>query len=95
MDNVKGSRIEMEYLEVGLCFVIGLTLILLIAYSLRIKKKGLRMLALNSVIGAGIIALVSVSRVLYLPLSPLTAIISGVFGVPGVAVIVVFTLFLG
>lgn len=85
----------MEYMEVGLCFVIGAAIILLIGYSLRIKKKTVRVIILNSLIGGGFFALLSVSKLLYLPLSPLSMLVCGVFGLPGAVMIVIFTLFIG
>ena len=84
----------MEYVEIGCCFVIGLTVMLLIAYLTRVKKRGVRLLVVNSLIGGGIIALVSLSRLLYMPFSPLTMLITGMGGVPGAVMIIIFTLFL-
>lgn len=84
----------MEYLEVGLCFVIGFAVMLLLAFSLRVKKKGVWLLVINSLAGGGVFAILSISKIIFLPFSPLSMAICGVLGLPGVAVIIIFTLFL-
>ena len=84
----------MEYLTVGLSFAIGLLLVLLLGWVFSLKSKGLMRLLVNSLAGIILLLCLALFKIVYVPLNPLNALLVGFLGAPGLAVVVLITMFL-
>lgn len=73
----------MEY-EVILCFFLGGTAVLMGGVLFSLKARGLTGLVVNTLLGAAVLSVLAFCTPLHVPLSPLTALICGFMGVPGV-----------
>ena len=84
----------LKMLELVLSFIIGVTIVCLIGTLFSLKTKGLFRLAVNSIAGAVALILLSLFKIAVLPVNPLTALIVGLAGVPGLIGVWVITVFL-
>lgn len=84
----------MEYFKIVISFVAGALITLLFSKVFKLKTKGIVRLLLNSLAGSLALVIMSLCNVAYLPLNPLTALITGVFGAPGLVLVYVITAFL-
>jgi len=79
-----------------LYFVLGLIVLYISGRLLLAPFKMILKLGLNSVLGACVIVLLNLTGQLFgfhIPLNPLNAMLTGVFGLPGVALIFLIRLF--
>ncbi|MDR2201390.1 MAG: pro-sigmaK processing inhibitor BofA family protein [Clostridiales bacterium] len=83
----------MVYLEIAVSFIVGLLLVLLLAWVFSIKSKGLAPILINAAAGIAVLILLNVFRVAALPLNPLSALLTGLLGVPGLAAVYILTAF--
>ena len=84
----------MDIFHLIVSFLIGIMLVLLLGWVFSLKTKGLIRILFNSLAGIIILFAFSLFRIVYLPINPLTAIIIGFLGAPGIVVVVVLTVFL-
>lgn len=78
--------------ELILAFALGLTLLSLIGWLLLVPMRLMWRLLAGSLLGGGALLLINRFGALFgyaLPVNPLTALLSGVLGVPGVALVAV------
>ena len=83
----------MEYAEIALSFVIGLILVILLAWVFSLKTKGFTRLLFNSMAGIILMLAFGLFRIIHIPLNPLNGLIVGFLGVPGVIAVFVITAF--
>ncbi len=81
-------------LELVLSFIIGLSVVCLIGMLFSLKTKGIFRIAVNSVAGAVALIVLSLFKIAILPVNPITALIVGLTGVPGLIGIWLITVFL-
>ena len=79
----------MDYLKIA---VIAIIVIVVAKFLLRIAGKGLRLLIANEIVGLLLIYLINISGLLAIKINLLTALVVGVFGVPGVVILIVLTI---
>ena len=84
----------MEIFELILSFLIGFLTVSLIGTLFSLKTKGLFRLALNSLGGAVALSLLSLVKVAVLPVNPVSALIVGLLGVPGLIAVWLIVVFL-
>lgn len=80
--------------ETLLSYCIGALIVLFCGWLFSLKTKGILRLLFNTAAGAFLLAALSVFTPLQLPLNPLSALIVGILGLPGAALIVVIVCFL-
>lgn len=80
--------------EVILSYFIGAAAILLAGLLFSIKTKGLLGLLFNTALGGLVLTLLALFTPLKVPLNPLTALISGIMGVPGIGLVLLIVYFL-
>ena len=74
--------------ETILCAVAAVVLVAVIVWVTRLKTRGFTRLIINSLAGGALIAGLSAFNVIVLPFNLLTALIVGIFGLPGVGIVV-------
>ncbi len=79
----------MDYLKIA---VIAIIVIVVAKFLLRIAGKELRLLIANEIVGLLLIYLINISGLLAIKINLLTALVVGVFGVPGVVILIVLTI---
>ena len=84
----------MEIFELILSFLIGFLTVSLIGTLFSLKTKGLFRLAFNSLGGAVALSLLSLFKVAVLPVNPVSALIVGLLGVPGLIAVWLIVVFL-
>jgi len=84
----------MQYTEIILSFIIGGAVAGLLALVFSLKTKGLLRLLINLAAGALALTALSLFKIEPFTLSPLSAFIIGLTGVPGLAVIYIILTFL-
>ena len=80
----------MDYLKIA---GIALIIILLAKYVFRISGKKLWALIVNSLIGLAVLWLINWTGLVSIPLNIVTVLVTGIFGAPGVIVLVVLAFF--
>lgn len=80
--------------ETLLSYFIGALIVVFCGWLFSLKTKGILRLLFNTVAGAFLLVALSALTPLNLPLNPLSALITGILGLPGAALIIVITLFL-
>lgn len=80
----------MEYLKIA---VIAIIIILLAKYVFKINGKKLYALIINSLIGLAVLWLINWTGLVSIPLNLVTILVTGIFGAPGVIVLVLLALF--
>lgn len=80
--------------EIALSFAAGILIILLCAFLFSVKPKGLFGVAAASVAGGILLIVLSLVLPFSLPVSPFNAFITGLLGIPGVALIIFTVCFL-
>ncbi len=78
------------YLEVA---AIAIVIILVAKYVLKLNSKKVVTLIINSLIGLAILWLINWTGFVSIPLNIVTALITGIFGTPGVIVLVILAFF--
>jgi inhibitor of the pro-sigma K processing machinery len=84
----------MQYATIALSAVIGLLLAGLLGWVFALKTKGLLRILFNSLAGVILLLCLTLFKILYVPLNPVSALLVGFLGVPGVALVYVITAFL-
>ena len=79
----------MDYIKIA---VIAIIVIVVAKFLLRIAGKELRLLIANEIVGLLLIYLINISGLLAIKINLLTALVVGVFGVPGVVILIVLTI---
>ncbi len=80
----------MDYLKIA---VIALIVILIAKYVFKISGKKITALIINSLIGLAVLWLINWTELVSIPLNWVTVLITGIFGAPGVIVLVLLALF--
>lgn len=80
----------MDYLKIA---VIALIVILIAKYVFKISGKKITALIINSLIGLAVLWLINWTGLVSIPLNWVTVLITGIFGAPGVIVLVLLALF--
>ncbi|MDE7394923.1 MAG: pro-sigmaK processing inhibitor BofA family protein [Clostridiales bacterium] len=80
--------------EVILSYFIGFAAIIIAALLFSIKTKGLLGLLFNTALGGLVLTVLSLWTPLQVPLNPLTALLCGFMGVPGIGLILLIVYFL-
>lgn len=80
--------------ETVLSFFIGALIVLFVGWLFSLKTKGLLKLLVNTAAGAFLLVGLSVFTPLSIPLNPLNALITGVLGIPGAALVIIIVYFL-
>lgn len=78
--------------ETVLSFCIGVLAVLLCGRLFSLRIKGILGLLLNTAAGAFLLTMLSLCTPLHIPLNPLNALVVGILGIPGAAVLAVITL---
>lgn len=84
----------MEYLEIAVCFLLGGAIALILGFVFNLRTKGFFRLIVNSLVGGILLALLSITGLLHLPLNPFNALAVGALGIFGLAAVAIVTLFL-
>lgn len=79
----------MDYLKIA---VIALIVILIAKYVLKISGKKVMALIVNSLIGLLVLWLINWTELVSIPLNIVTVLVTGIFGAPGVIVLVILAL---
>lgn len=79
----------MDYLKIAL---VALVVILIAKFILHLDGKKLIKLAINAVIGLIILWLINLTGLITLPINIITCLLVGVFGVPGVILLILLVL---
>ncbi len=80
----------MDYLKIA---VIALIVILLAKYVFKINGKKLIALIVNSLIGLAVLWLINWTGLVSIPLNIVTVLVAGIFGAPGVLVLLILAIF--
>ncbi len=80
----------MDYLKIA---AIALVIILLAKYVFKISGKKLWALIINSLIGLAILWLINLTGLVSIPLNLITVLVTGIFGAPGVIILVILAIF--
>ena len=83
----------MQY-ETILSYFIGFAAVCIAGLLFSLKTKGLLGLLFNTALGALLLTVLSLCTPLKIPLNPLTALICGFMGVPGIGLILLIVYFL-
>ena len=79
----------MDYLKIAL---IALVVILIAKFLFHLSGRKLIGLAINAVIGLVILWLINLTGLIYLPINIITCLLVGIFGVPGVILLIILVL---
>jgi inhibitor of the pro-sigma K processing machinery len=80
----------MDYLKIA---VIAIVVILLAKYVFKINGKKLWGLIINSLIGLAVLWLINWTGLVSIPLNIVTVLVAGIFGAPGVLVLLLLAIF--
>ena len=80
-------------MEIVLSFVIGFSIVGLLAFLFSLKTKGFFRIIINSLCGALALLLFSIFRINAVALNPLNALIVGALGTPGLIALWIFSVF--
>lgn len=80
-------------MEIVLSFVIGFSIVGLLAFLFSLKTKGFFRILLNSLCGTLALVLLSLFRVDVVALNPLNALIVGILGAPGFIALWIISVF--
>lgn len=80
----------MDYLKIA---VIAIIVILLAKYVFKINGKKLWGLIINSLIGLAVLWLINWTGLVSIPLNIITVLVAGIFGAPGVLVLLILAIF--
>ena len=80
----------MDYLKIA---VIAIVVILLAKYVFKINGKKLWGLIINSLIGLAVLWLINWTGLVSIPLNIVTVLVAGIFGAPGVLVLLILAIF--
>ena len=69
-------------------FLAGVTLTALFAWVMSLKTKGFTRIVFNSLAGITLLLCFSLLKIIYIPLNPLNALVTGFLGIPGLVVII-------
>ena len=84
----------MKIFEIIVSFIIGLLLIVLLAWLFRLKTKGIKRVVINALCGGALFCLLPLLGVTSVALNPLNALITGFLGLPGLASVFILSAFL-
>lgn len=79
----------MDYLKIAL---IALVVILIAKFLFRLNGRKLIGLIINAIIGLVILWLINLTGLIYLPINIITCLLVGIFGVPGVILLIILVL---
>ncbi len=80
----------MDYLKIA---VIALVVILLAKYVFKINGKKLVALIVNALIGLAVLWLINWTGLVSIPLNIITVLVAGIFGAPGVLILLILAVF--
>ena len=80
----------MDYLKIA---VIALVVILLAKFVFKISGKKLVALIVNSLIGLAVLWLINWTGLFSIPLNIVTVLVAGIFGAPGVLILLILAIF--
>lgn len=80
--------------ETVLSYFIGALVVILCGWLFSLKIKGILGLLLNTAAGAFLLVALSVFTPLNIPLNPLSALVTGILGLPGAILVIVIVYFL-
>ena len=80
----------MDYIKI---LIIALIVILVAKFLFKVGGKELTALIINALVGFLIIWLINLSGLVSIPLNIITCLVAGVFGVPGVIVLILLVVF--
>ena len=80
----------MDYLKIA---VIALIVILIAKYVFKIGGKRIVALIVNSLIGLAVLWLINWTGLVSIPLNLVTVLVAGIFGAPGVLVLLILAIF--
>ena len=80
----------MDYLKIA---VIAIIVILLAKFVFKITGKKLVALIVNSLIGLAVLWLINWTGLVSIPLNIVTVLVAGIFGAPGVLVLLILAIF--
>ena len=84
----------MLYVEIAVCFLLGAAIATVFGFVFNLRTKGMFRLLVNSLAGGLLLLVLSLSGLVVLPLNPFNALLTGVLGLPALAVIAAVTFFL-
>ncbi len=84
----------MKIFEIAVSFLIGLLLVILLGWVFRLKTKGIKRILINTLCGGVIFCLLPLFKVVSVALNPLNALIVGFLGIPGLAAVILLSVFL-
>lgn len=82
------------YAEFFTAFLLGIAIVALTVWLMKIRKKGLFWLLINAAAGFLILILLNLFGIVALPINPFNALICGIFGVFGILFIYATVIFL-
>jgi pro-sigmaK processing inhibitor BofA len=80
----------MEYLKIA---AIALIVILIAKYVFKVNGKKITALIVNSLIGLAVLWLINWTGLVSIPLNLITVLLTGIFGAPGVIILVILAIF--
>ncbi len=80
----------MDYLKI---LIIALIVIVVAKFLFHVKGKELIALIVNAIVGFLIIWLINLTGLITIPLNIITSLVVGIFGVPGVIVLILLVIF--
>ena len=84
----------MLYVEIAVCFLLGAAIAAVFGFVFNLRTKGMFRLLVNSLAGSLLLLVLSLSGLVVLPLNPFNALLTGVLGLPALALIAAVTFFL-
>lgn len=79
----------MDYLKIA---VIALIVILVAKFVLNLDAKKIKALIINAVLGCLVIWLINWTGLVTIPLNIITSLVVGIFGIPGVVILIILVL---
>ena len=79
----------MDYLKIAL---IALVVILIAKFLFNLSGRKLLGIIINAIIGLAILWLINLTGLIYLPINIVTCLLVGIFGVPGVILLIILVL---
>ena len=84
----------MKLVETALIFTAAIMLVVIVAWVMRLKTRGVLRLVVNSLAGGALIMGLSAFNIIALPFNVFNALLVGVLGLPGAGVVITAALLL-
>lgn len=82
----------MEYMEYAKIVIIALAFLIIIKFILNLNLKKILGLALNALGGFIVLCILNYTNILTIPINLLTSLVVGIFGLPGIIILVILKL---